>query len=457
MSTNTVGVIGLSVMGASLAQNLAGRGERVAAYNRSYEKTEKLLKKGVKNIHGYEQLTEFVESLESPRKILVLVKSGAPVDAVIAELLPLLEKEDILVDCGNSNWHDTERRQQELEGQVHFVGCGVSGGEEGALRGPSLMPGGDAEVLEAHLLPILKKIAAKDFQGKPCVTNVGRGAAGHFVKMVHNGIEYAMMQGIAEVYDILRSQGYSNLEMQEAFRGWNYGNLQSFLMDITVDILGTRDKLGQGYLLDRVSDEAKAKGTGGWTVEAGMAFGVAVPSIAAAVIARAQSARNMSFLKGLQLGQENGATQKSKEELKTPLYRALELVFLTSYLQGLDLIYQANREQKWNIDLSEVIRIWQGGCIIRSQMLSTLGLFWATDKSWKQKLFQEVRADMDNLRLVLYKAGTPKPVLHTTYDYLQGMFRAKLSSNLIQAQRDYFGAHGYQRTDKNGNFTGTWG
>ena len=457
MSTNNVGVIGLSVMGAGLAQNLASRGLQVAAYNRSYEKTEALLKKNKKNITGYAEIADFVESLESPRVILVLVKSGQPVDAVTSELLPLLAPEDVLVDCGNSNWHDTERRQKELAGQVNFVGCGVSGGEEGALHGPSLMPGGDEAVLEAQLLPILRQIAAKDFQGKPCVTNVGRGAAGHFVKMVHNGIEYAMMQGIAEVYDMLRSMGYSNLEMQEAFRGWNYGNLQSFLMDITVDILGTRDTLGQGFLIDRISDEAKAKGTGGWTVEAGMAFGVAVPSIAAAVVARAQSARNMSFLKGLQLPQENGASKKSKEELKTPLYRALELVFLTSYLQGLDLIYQANQEQKWNIDVNEVIRIWQGGCIIRSQMLSTLGFFWAQDKSWKRKLFQEVRADMDNLRLVLYKAGTPKPVLHATYDYLQTMFRAKLSSNLIQAQRDYFGAHGYQRTDKNGNFTGTWG
>ena len=456
MSNIRVGVIGLGVMGASLAQNLASKGLKVNVYNRTPTKTQALLQKGVPNIEGYSDLATFVNDLTGPKIMLLLVKSGRPVDAVIEELRPLLDPADILVDCGNSNWHDTQRRQKAFQGVVNFVGCGVSGGEEGALRGPSLMPGGKDEVVNERLLPILRRIAAKDFNGKPCVTNVGRGPAGHFVKMVHNGIEYAMMQGIAEVYDLLRASGYSNLEMQALFRACNYGNLQSFLMDITVDILGTRDSLGQGFLVDRVSDVAKAKGTGGWTVEAGLRFGVALPNIAAAVIARTQSARNFTFLKNLDLRGKTSPLKKTAQELQTPLYRALELVYLTSYLQGLDLIRQASKELAWEVNLSEVIRIWQGGCIIRSQMLSTLHLFWEEDNSWKQKLLQEARVDLDVLRLLLYKTVTPKPVLHATYDYLQGLFQPTLSSNLIQAQRDYFGAHGYRRVDREGNFTGGW-
>ena len=298
---NNVGVIGLSVMGASLAQNMANKGLEVSVYNRSEEKTRGLLKKGLERLHGHYSLAEFVDSLESPRQIYILVKSGKPVDAVLSQLSELVSEEDVVVDLGNSNWKDTERRKQEWDGAFNFVGAGVSGGEDGALHGPSLMPGGDEEIIDSYVLPVLQKIAAKDFQGKPCVTNVGKGPAGHFVKMVHNGIEYAIMQGIAEVYDILRSQGYSNLEIQEIFRSLNYGNLQSYLLDITISILGTKDKEGQGFLVDRVSDIAKAKGTGGWTVEAGLEFGVSLPNIAAAVIARTQSARTQSFLKGVDI------------------------------------------------------------------------------------------------------------------------------------------------------------
>lgn len=452
---NHVGIIGMSTMGGNFAQNFASRGFNTAIYNRSWDKTQAVLDKGAQHIHGYKTIEEFVESLESPKKILLLVKSGYPVDAVIKELLPLLSEEDVLVDLGNSNWNDTVRRQEELAGKVGFLGCGISGGADGALHGPSIMPGGDRGTLDT-IMPYLEKVAAKDFQGKPCVTPVGAGPSGHFVKMVHNGIEYAIMQGISEVYDMLRAFGHSALEIQEVFRGLNYGNTQSFLLDITIDILGARDRKGTGYLIDRIRDEAKAKGTGGWTVEASLKYGISVPNIAAAVLARSQSSRNMSFLRDVDIMEEQKPMKKPHENLKTPLYRTLELVFLTSYLQGLDLIYQADQEEKWGVDMQEVVRIWQGGCIIRSQMLGMLHLFWAGDKSWKEKLFSEIHADMDNLRLIMYKGTVPKPVIHSTYNYLQSMFSQQLPTNLIQAQRDFFGAHGYARVDEEGVYTGGW-
>ncbi len=454
-STNHVGIIGMSTMGGNFALNFASKGYDTAIYNRSWEKTQHVLDKGADRVHGYKTTAEFVESLESPKKIMLLVKSGYPVDAVIKELLPMLSEEDVIIDCGNSNWHDTVRRQEELAGKVGFVGCGISGGADGALHGPSIMPGGDSETLQ-KIMPYLEKVAAKDFQGHPCVTPVGSGPSGHFVKMVHNGIEYAMMQGLGEIYDMLRSFGHSALEIQEVFRGLNYGNTQSFLMDITLDILGKKDTKGTGYLVDRIKDVAKAKGTGGWTVEAALKYGVAVPNIAAAVIARTQSSRNMSFLKGLDIMDEQQVPKKPHENLKTPLYRTMELMFLTSYLQGLDLIYQANQEENWGVDMKEVIRIWEGGCIIRSQMLGMLNLFWEEDKNWKEKLFKEIHADMDNLRLIMYKGITPKPVIHSTYNYLQSMFSEHLPTNLIQAQRDHFGAHGYARVDVEGLYTGGW-
>jgi 6-phosphogluconate dehydrogenase len=453
--SNSIGVIGLSVMGASFAQNLSSKGFKVSVYNRSHDKTEELLHKNNNSIYGYKELEEFVDSLESPKKILLLVKSGTPVDLILEQLAPLLQSKDIIVDCGNSNWQDTELRITRYEGKFNVIGCGISGGESGALHGPSLMPGGNVDSI-GKILPILQKVAAKDFGGKPCVTVVGNGASGHFVKMVHNGIEYAIMQGISEVYGIMKQQGYGNLVISEFMRSLNFGNLQSYLLDITVAIISTKDNEGNGFLLDRIEDTAKAKGTGGWSVEAGMHFGVAIPNIASAVMARTQSARNMSYLKRMQFESEESHHVTMNEEFKTSIYRTLEMVFLTSYLQGLDLIYQANEQKKWGIELEEIIRIWQGGCIIRSQMLGMLKLFWGSDNGWKTKLFAEVHADLGNIKQVCNQTDIPLPVIHSTYDYLRTLFSTQLATNLIQAQRDYFGAHGYERTDKKGVFTGGW-
>ncbi len=457
---NHVGVIGLGVMGASLAQNFASKNHNVAVYNRSWDKTQSLIDKGVSGISGYQDLVDFVGSLESPRKIILLVKSGDPVDKTIETLLPMLSEKDIVVDMGNSNWKDTERRYNEYAGKIRFVGCGVSGGEEGALHGPSIMPGGEKDAVD-ELLPLLQKISAKDFNGNPCVTNVGIGSAGHFVKMVHNGIEYAIMQGIVEVYDILRSFDLGTGQIAEIFRKVDYGNIQSYLLDITINILETQDKVDGGYLLEKVVEEAKAKGTGGWTAQSAIEFGVATPSISAAVIARIMSARNQSYvtdklIDDLKEMRTTKLTEPEIEAMITPIFRTLEMVYLSSYLQGLDLIKQVGDEKNYQIDMSEVTRIWQGGCIIRSQMLTMLDLFWEEDKIKSHKVLYEIKKDIAYIRMLHGKSHTPKPVLNATYDYFQSIFAGRLPSNLIQAQRDYFGAHTYRKVGEKGDHTGGW-
>ncbi|NJS41063.1 NADP-dependent phosphogluconate dehydrogenase [Candidatus Gracilibacteria bacterium] len=461
MSTiNQIGIIGLGVMGASLAQNFASHGITTSVYNRSFGKTQNLLDKGLANIEGFEELEDFVNSLESPKKIILLIKSGEPVDLAIKSLIKFLDKSDIIVDFGNSFYKDTERRQMELQGKVRYLGCGISGGEEGALHGPSIMPGGDKNAIEV-LLPLLQKVVAKDFAGLPCVTNVGKFGAGHFVKMVHNGIEYAIMQGIVEIYDIMRSFGLNTPQIAEVFRKVDYGNIQSYLLDITISILSSEDKNGEGFLVEKVFEEAKAKGTGGWTVQCAIEFGAAVPSISAAVFARIMSARNQSYLANQIVNdlRETRVVRKSQEEIEamtTTIFRTLEMVYLGAYLQGLDLIKQASDEKGYQINMDEVVRIWQGGCIIRSQMLSMLDTFWQEDKVKTHKILYEVKSDINYLRMLHNQSHTPKPVLNATYDYFQTIFAGRLPSNLIQAQRDFFGAHTYRRIDRPGDFTGGW-
>ena len=443
-----IGLIGLAVMGANLARNLASKDFQVSVYNRTFRRTQEFLDENYEGIMGFEHLKEFLESLERPRKIILMVKSGQPVDDLLISIGDHLEEGDIVLDCGNSNWKDTQKRQLDLVSRgIQFIGCGVSGGEEGALHGPSIMPGGKSEAVKA-VLSILEKIAAKDFEGRPCVTNIGLGGAGHFVKMVHNGIEYALMQGIAEIYDILKNLKLENAEITEVFRQLNTGANQSFLLDITVDIFGVKDNLGSGYLVDKIIDKAGSKGTGRWTIENALELGVATPTIASAFFARNLSGRGQSF--HVEIPEKR--TELSKIEINQDfvqnLYQSLNTTFLCSYFQGLDLIIAANKEKDWQIDLSEVIRIWQGGCIIRSQILKNLNEIYNS----KIELYSKIKF----LENTISMGHTPKPVLNSVKDYILTLTAKKLPTNLIQAQRDFFGAHTYQRSDKEGTFSGGW-
>jgi len=491
-SQSKIAVIGLSVMGKNLAKNLASRQIQTAVYNRSFEKTQELLDEKNDYLTGFSNLSGLVESLEKPRKIILMVKSGNPVDAVINQLYPLLEEGDIIIDGGNSNWKDTERRQKELmqgsyvlledimsldendaqnnlHKKINFVGCGISGGQEGALIGPSIMPGGDKKSVE-QVLPLLEQISAKDFKNKPCVINVGLGGSGHFVKMVHNGIEYAIMQFIAELYDIFRNHNLSNLQIKEIFSQINSGNRKGFLLEITEQILSAKDPFNsEKYLLDFVKDKAEAKGTGAWTVENAMQYGVATPSIAAAVFARTLSAKNQSYNIDLEknVSQNEGKNEDKNQEVdsKNELMAYQNFVnkieeinqfvsdaFLLIYLQGLDLIFQANKENFWEINLNEVCRIWQGGCIIRSQMLTELSEYFNGNK----KLNQDLLKTKDIWKSFIEEITLPTPVISSTWNYYLGIINQNSPMNLIQAQRDFFGAHTYERTDKDGVFSGDW-
>ncbi len=453
-----IGIIGLAAMGSNLAKNFASKGVTVSVYNRTFARTQSLTALNIPQITGYSSLWSFVKSIPKPRTVILLVQAGFAVDDIIRQLYPLLDSGDTLVDMGNSYYKDTERRQQQLarghvydlqtilstsaemgDKSIHFVGCGISGGEMGALHGPSLMPGGSPKIVD-QLVSLLEKIAARDFADKPCVTNVGLGGAGHFVKMVHNGIEYALMQGIAEIYDILRHNDKTNFQIQHIFSQLNTGQLQSFLLDIVADILDTKIEDGK-YLVDLVGDKAGSKGTGGWTMIASAEYAVPTPNIAAAVYARMLS--------------DNARTHSSvpTEPTDIPvdievLHSVLAHVFSTSFAQGFALITAANTTHKWDIFIDEVTRIWQGGCIIRCQMLNN-----PTPKSPSALSVSDISAFA---LCFTYTPAVPKPVLSATKEYLLTQSASTLPTNLIQSMRDYFGAHTYLRTDTNSIQTGGW-
>ena len=464
--TNQVAVIGLAPMGKNFAKNFASRGIATAVYNRSFEKTQELLDEKKIDITGYSDLAECINSLSSPRKIFLLVKAGSGTDQTIEQILPMLDKGDILVDCGNTLYKDTIARQQKLHSiGINFVGCGISGGYEGALLGPSLMPGGDPIVIN-QLLEVLKPVAAKDFLGQECVTNIGLGGAGHFVKMVHNGIEYAMMQGIAEVYDVLKALQIGNMEAKHYFEFINTAENKSFLLDITVDILGTIDSLEGGSLLDMIDSRAGAKGTGKWTVEAGMDYGVSVPNIFAGLNARVMSEiwhqyKSQADSIAISFKDRQGI---DPEQLKQILHNVIYSVFVTSYWQGIMLIDQANKDNNWNIDLAEVLRIWQGGCIIRSQLLVTLTKIYKENKTndcilFPSTIFAQSLLNITNFeRMNLFLDISPaKPVIDSAKNYLITILSPTIPQNLVQAQRDHFGSHTYRRIDQDGIFTDGWG
>ena len=456
---NQLSVIGLAAMGRNLAKNFASRGFQVGVFNRSFSRTQELLDENNENIEGFEDLKSLVLSLETPRKIFLMVKSGDAVEDTIKQLRMILDKGDILIDCGNSNWKETIKKQVELsEVGLEFVGCGVSGGWEGALLGPSIMPGGNKNVVD-HLLPFLEAAAANDFGGGKCVTNVGLAGAGHFVKMVHNGIEYSIMQGIAEVYDIVRKFGYSQDEILDIFQSINQGDNKSFLLDITEDILKANDNLGTGFLLDKIDYRAGAKGTGKWTVEEAMNLGVAVPNIYAGLNARVMTEENHKIKEFVATKVLNVLNKEilDIENLKSILSQVVSGFYLTSYQQGIELIHAANEEYNWEIDLLEVLRIWQGGCIIRSRMLLTIAEHYKEGK-YPQELFDKSTNSIMELNNILAtnQILIPLPVINSTRDYILSIESKNLPQNMTQAQRDFFGAHTYRRTDRDGVFTGGW-
>lgn len=453
MTKRTFGVIGLAVMGENLALNVESRGFPIAVYNRTASKTKEFMETRAvgKDVKAAYSLEEFVQILERPRKILVMVKAGPPVDAVIEQLKPLLEEGDMIIDGGNSLYEDTERRTRDLESttKLGFVGMGVSGGEEGALHGPSLMPGG-TEFAYRELEPILTKIAAQVDDG-PCVTYVGSGGAGHYVKMVHNGIEYGDMQLIAEAYDVLKNGlGLSNQQLQETFAEWNRTDeLNSYLIEITADIFKCVDPETGHHLVDLILDSAGQKGTGRWTVLSSLELGVPIPTIYAAVNARVMSAYKDERVAAAKELPGPGETYPGDAALFVDKVRdALYCSKMCSYAQGMALIAKASQEFNYNISLPESARIWKGGCIIRASFLDKIRKAFAENPGlpnlllapeFKQSILDRQEAWREVLVLA-NKLGIPVPAFSSSLDYFDSYRRANLPQNLTQAQRDYFGA-----------------
>jgi 6-phosphogluconate dehydrogenase len=462
-----IGVTGLAVMGRNLARNFVSHGHRVAVHNRTATRTRALVSE-----HGAEgtfvpgeTVEEFVRSLERPRRIVIMVKAGGPTDAVIDELVPLLERGDIVVDGGNAHFADTRRREAALrERGLHFVGTGISGGEEGALRGPSIMPGGTAESYES-LGPLLESIAAK-VDGTPCCTHVGPDGAGHFVKMVHNGIEYADMQLIAEAYDLLRNGlGMPPREIAEVFRQWNSGDLESFLIEITAEVLGHVDAATGQPFVDIVLDQAEQKGTGRWTVQSALDLGIPVSGIAEAVFARALSghAEQRRSARGLR-GPEPGWSVREVDRFADKVRQALYASKVVAYAQGFDQITAASAEYGWGIDRGAMATIWRGGCIIRARFLNRIREAYDESPALPSLLiapyFQDaVGEGQQAWREVVAGAarvGVPVPGFATALSYYDGLRQERLPAALVQGLRDFFGAHTYKRVDRDGTFHTLW-
>ncbi|MCY8490550.1 NADP-dependent phosphogluconate dehydrogenase [Bacillus atrophaeus] len=467
MSKQQIGVIGLAVMGKNLALNIESRGFSVSVYNRSSSKTEEFLQEAQgKNVVGTYSIEEFVQSLEAPRKILLMVKAGAATDATIQSLLPHLEKDDILIDGGNTYYKDTQRRNKELaESGIHFIGTGVSGGEEGALKGPSIMPGGQKEAHEL-VKPILEAISAK-VDGEACTTYIGPDGAGHYVKMVHNGIEYGDMQLISESYFILKQVlGLSAEELHEVFAEWNKGELDSYLIEITADIFTKKDEETGKPLVDVILDKAGQKGTGKWTSQSALDLGVPLPIITESVFARFISAMKDERVKasGLLAGPEAKLVTENKAELIEAVRKALFMSKICSYAQGFAQMKAASDEYNWDLKYGEIAMIFRGGCIIRAAFLQQIKEAYDREPELDNLLLDNyfkniVESYQGALRQVISLAvsqGVPVPSFSSALAYYDSYRTAVLPANLIQAQRDYFGAHTYERTDKEGVFHTEW-
>lgn len=462
-----LGVIGLGTMGANVARNVARNGADVVVFNRTPEKTSEFMAAhgGEGKLRSAATLQQFCALLPAPRHILLMVSAGSAVDAIIEELTPLLDAGDVLIDGGNSHYRDTQRREEQLKrNRIAFVGMGISGGEKGALEGPSMMPGGSHDAVNA-LLPLLKEMAADDGTGGACVSYIGPGGAGHFVKMVHNGIEYGVMQCIAEAYAMLRASGLDPRGIAQAFASWVTGDGESYLMEITAKILTHEDAESGGLLLEVIRDVAGQKGTGKWTVEAAAEYASAAPTITAAVEARYLSGspeerlRRSKMFPEVLLDVECGT-----EDVVSWAKAALEASTLAAYSQGFDLLLRASHMEKWNLPFAEIARIWRGGCIIRSPLLR---VFQEAYGGSAEEMRRQRQAIVDRFgganqrswrRAVSWAVarGVPVPAIASSLAYYDSIRNARLPQNLIQAQRDFFGAHGFERTDKEGKFHEHW-
>ncbi|MGO4773574.1 NADP-dependent phosphogluconate dehydrogenase [Flavobacterium sp. W22_SRS_FK3] len=457
-----LGMIGLGTMGRNLLLNMADKGFSVTGYDKDQKMITKLEEEGKNhNLEGFNNIENFIDSLQTPRTLILLVPAGPIVDSVIAELKPLLSKGDIIIDSGNSHFSDTNRRVAELENDgLHFFGMGISGGEEGARFGPSMMPGGDKNAYNV-MKDIFEAIAAK-VNGDPCVTYIGRGASGHFVKMVHNGIEYAIMQLLAESYSILKNGlGYSNQEIHTVFKKWNEGKLQSFLLEITTDIFPVKDTETSNDLLDMIKDEARSKGTGKWTSEVSMELQLPVPTINEAV-----TNRDLSKYKSLRvsLGEAFPKNDAKINITVDDLENAFYFSMISAYAQGLHLLVQASKEYKYELKLQEIAKIWRGGCIIRAKFLEDIYQAYDKNNSLEhlfgdagiQEIIKSVLTGTRKTVAACVSNGVGIPAFASTLTYFDTITSAKMPSNLIQAQRDFFGAHTFERIDKEGVFHADW-
>ena len=469
MSKQQIGVVGMAVMGKNLALNIESRGYSVALFNRTGAKTTAVVEEHPdKNFKATYTIEEFVESIEKPRRILLMVKAGPATDATIQELLPHLDKGDILIDGGNTFFKDTMRRNEELANSgINFIGTGVSGGEEGALKGPSIMPGGQKEAY-ALVAPILEQISAKAEDGAPCVTYIGPNGAGHYVKMVHNGIEYGDMQLIAESYDLMKNiLNPSVAEMADIFQEWNQGELDSYLIEITADILTRKDDEGTGKpVVDVILDAAGNKGTGKWTSQSALDLGVPLPLITESVFARYISAYKEERVQASKILSRTNDFEFTgdKKELVEKIREALYFSKIMSYAQGFAQLRVASKEFDWDLPFGEIAKIWRAGCIIRARFLQKITDAYDKNPEIENLLLDDYFVEItkkyqQSVRDVValaVQAGVPVPTFSSAIAYFDSYRAERLPANIIQAQRDYFGAHTYERVDKEGIFHYSW-
>ncbi|WP_407952177.1 NADP-dependent phosphogluconate dehydrogenase [Enterococcus faecium] len=469
MSKQQIGVVGMAVMGKNLALNIESRGYSVALFNRTGAKTTAVVEEHPdKNFKATYTIEEFVESIEKPRRILLMVKAGPATDATIQELLPHLDKGDILIDGGNTFFKDTMRRNEELANSgINFIGTGVSGGEEGALKGPSIMPGGQKEAY-ALVAPILEQISAKAEDGAPCVTYIGPNGAGHYVKMVHNGIEYGDMQLIAESYDLMKNiLNLSVEEMADIFKEWNQGELDSYLIEITADILTRKDDEGTGKpVVDVILDAAGNKGTGKWTSQSALDLGVPLPLITESVFARYISAYKEERVQASKILSRTNDFEFTgdKKELVEKIREALYFSKIMSYAQGFAQLRVASKEFDWDLPFGEIAKIWRAGCIIRARFLQKITDAYDKNPEIENLLLDDYFVEItkkyqQSVRDVValaVQAGVPVPNFSSAIAYFDSYRAERLPANIIQAQRDYFGAHTYERVDKEGIFHYSW-
>ena len=460
------GLVGLGVMGRNFILNVADNGFSAYGYDLDEEKVNSLKNEGgdLEKVDASTNIKTFVKNLKQPRKIMLLVPAGKIVDSVIESLLPHIDKGDIIIDGGNSFFTDTDRREAELQQRgINFFGAGVSGGAKGARKGPSIMPGGSKSAYE-HIKPIFEAVSAK-YQGEPCVAYLGPKSAGNYVKMVHNGIEYGLMQLTSEIYDVLKKGGdYNNDELQATFSKWNSGRLQSFLVEITSEIFEQKDDLTEGRLVDQILDKAKQKGTGKWTSQNAMDLGIPVPSIDVAVSMRELSALKDERIKADALYDRPLIAHMDKNKLEELSEKALYFSFIITYAQGLHQLADASKEYGYNLDISIIAKIWRAGCIIRAGLLADITEAFKSEPTLPNLLLspnfvQKVKETVGAAReLVAFGAtnGIPLPGLSNSLTYFEAYTSSKLPLNLIQAQRDYFGSHTYERLDREGIFHTEW-